>query len=316
VPRSNAITKVLAYEQDSQNKRIKEFNNILDKFWGAYSFDDYVSVRQLELQNYDPNSFVVIEFKPFDNTIEKPAPYPYEVSSYNAVDYLYENNVLQYLISKDIIQGEEGKLSKYTIYYTGAWIRYTETDEKNIVSSGQESLVIDGKQYVKIDNKYFLFEYGENKLAYVPAYQVGFIRDMWTNGETFVNNWHCAIPFLNKTLKVNSELDIVMSYMAFPQQLRYIPKCTDADCMNGVNRSDGSACKSCKGTGLQVPKATAMDSVTIKLPDVPTDMINIDSILSYKYPPTDIIRLEIEYIEKLTFVSAEEVIQEYESIYK
>ena len=48
----------------------------------------------------DPNGFVVVEFKPFDNQRERAKPYPYEVTSHEAVDYKYENNVLQYLTVK------------------------------------------------------------------------------------------------------------------------------------------------------------------------------------------------------------------------
>ena len=97
VPRSNTARRILSHQDE---KKAGEINEILRKFWGPESFDDYLATRYIELNHIDPNAFVVIEFDEFDNEQEIVQPYPFEVFSQNAVDYKYQNRILQYLIVK------------------------------------------------------------------------------------------------------------------------------------------------------------------------------------------------------------------------
>jgi hypothetical protein len=85
----------------------------------------------------DPNAFIVTEFDPFNNRIEKASPYPFIVSSSDAVDYKYKNNVLQYLIVLErptvIFKDREEVINKYTVYQDNYTIVFTQSLEENIL---------------------------------------------------------------------------------------------------------------------------------------------------------------------------------------
>ncbi len=52
---------------------------------------------------------------------------------------------------------------------------------------------------------YFLTESIPHNAGRVPAKPVGYLRDAWTNGQTFVSPYDSAVPLLLKSVKVNSE---------------------------------------------------------------------------------------------------------------
>ena len=96
VPRSNGITKLIGYKTENDAK-LKELTETLNKFWGDSTWDRYMEVRWIELNDIDPNTFVVFEWGDFNPVKELLQPYPFEVDSLQAIDYLYKNNILQYL---------------------------------------------------------------------------------------------------------------------------------------------------------------------------------------------------------------------------
>jgi len=75
VPRSNGVQRVVAVENESQKEA---FETILTEFWGDSTLNDYTDVRWIELNDTDPNAFIVIEWGPFSEN-EYAAPYPFEV---------------------------------------------------------------------------------------------------------------------------------------------------------------------------------------------------------------------------------------------
>jgi len=311
VPRANNIKRILAYEEDAEHTRAKEMEAILSKFWGNRSFDEYMKVREMELDDTDPNSFVVIEFKEFDENEEKAAPYPFEVSSMEAVDYVFDNNILQYLIVKNDIEvqakKELKKGSKYTMYMPDHWIRLTRIfDERIIALLKDVNVVYDvgGLQYIKFDSKSerdqsYLYEEGEYNIGHVPAFRTGNKRDLWTNGETRINSFHEAVPYLLKSIKTNSELDLTMALIAFPQMLRYVKKCTNEDCYQGVVGDKNETCPVCHGEGVKIP-TSSQDAVLIEMPNNPEEIVDLDRLLIYKAPPVDVVKMQQEYIDALT----------------
>ena len=68
IPRSNGVQRILQYEDDSENKRLKDLNTILDGFWGDKSMDNYLNQRWIALTYTDPNSFVVFDWKHCERT--------------------------------------------------------------------------------------------------------------------------------------------------------------------------------------------------------------------------------------------------------
>lgn len=308
VPRSNSLTRVLEYDNEEGDTKAVEFENILGKFWGNKSFDDYMGIRFIELNNLDPNTFVVIEFKDFDYLTEHLQPYPFEVSSKMAVNYEFDNNILQFLIAQQD--------ARYTMYTPErAYILDILTDKdprfneiKSFLNKSNEWTVVAGEVYIRFDNKvdkiFHLIEPEPYDLDDVPAYRVGYKRDMTTNGDTYVSPWWDTLPLLEKTLKANSELDLSMCLHAFPQKVITGKKCENTNCLGGkVYNSDKNyweICETCHGVGM-LPHTSAQDVVIVDLPGSKEEQLSLDNIVRYIYPPVDLIQFQDEYIDKLTW---------------
>ena len=329
VPRSNSGRRVLNYVGNENEKKIKEIEGILGKFWGDESWDDYMATRFTELNGTDPNSFVVFEFKDFDAEKELVQPYPYEVSSSMAIDYKKVNKILEYLIAQDSHQykikqtvtdttlqttvlPDTKKLfkigKKYTLYtknqtYQLLQVHENEANGLNNLTEGKPTILgAEKREFIKLGKLFYeLKRFIPHNLGRVPTVQVGYYRDPITNGETFVSYIHPAIPYLNKTIKTNSELDLVANLLAFPQPVMYSESCKADNCYEGTDTSTGKACGTCGGTGKKATAPSSQDAIILPLPESKEQMLPLDQILKYVAPPVDIIKWQESFIEKTTF---------------
>lgn len=306
VPRSN-YQRILSHGGTTDDKPTAALEDRAKVFWGTRNLDNYVQTRWLEMNATDPNAFVVVEFKPFDYRYERASPYPFEVSSAQCVDYKYENQVLQHLIVKTEIplptkEKPEGMGDKYTVYLADETITLVEIDPASRPQIGQEEGVLQttptGGFLLSKKRWYSLSFAVPHSAGQVPAKQVGYARDAWTGGQTFVSPYDAAVPLLKKSIKVNSELDITMSQQVFPHRLQYMPKCGARDCHDGYT-ANGEMCDTCKGTG-HASITSAMDVIYVKLPKEPADIIDLEKLLVFKAPPVDVITFQTEYVDKLT----------------
>ncbi len=315
VPRSNSITRVLKYEGDEKNKKTNEFEKILDKFWGDKSFDEYMETRVTELNNIDPNTFMIVEWKDFDPDKEHLAPYPFEAPSVMAVMYEYINNVLQYLVvqqANEFKQGLETKTgTRTTLYNTNSALILEQTWDDAIwpYLVKDEWVRVGSIWYIRFeDNMYFLIEPKPYNLDYVPAERVGWKRDLTTNGETLVSPYWDTVPLLEKMIKANSELDLAMCLHAFPQKIIMGMKCDNEGCLGGtIHLQDEKTgklldytCPKCQGMGM-LPHTSAQDVLYINIPEAKEEQLSLDNVVRYVYPPIDLLTFQDEYIQNLTW---------------
>lgn len=331
VPRSNSGRRVLNYTGNANETKVKEVETMLSNFWGDESWDDYMATRFTELNSIDPNSFVAMEFKPFDANTEMVSPYPYEVSSSMAIDYKKVNKVLEYLVAKDshrykikeLVAGLDPNQvnttvlpdtknqykdgSKYTLYtknQTFQLVQVHENEEnglQNLTEGKPTKLGGEDKEFIKLGENYYQFlTFIPHNCDQVPAVQVGYYRDLSTHGETFVSPIHPAIPYLDKTIKVNSELDLVATLLAFPQMIMYGEPCADISCHNGY-QENGKMCGTCNGTGVKANAPSAQDAIVIRMPASKEEMIPLTELIKYIAPPVDTVKWQEDYIDKLTF---------------
>lgn len=310
VPRAN-YRRVLMHKQDAENVDLSQKTAILEQiisvFWGWRSLDNYVQTRWLELNATDPNAFVVTEFKPFDNRKERAQPYPFEVYSSQAVDYEYSNNVLQHLITKTEIvmpvrnNNADKKGEKYTVYLENETFTLTQipSDTSGVpVTKKDEFIFQDGGGFLLTGDKTFVLTfYPAHNAEKVPAKQVGYKRDPFTNGNTYVAPYESAVPRLMKSIKVNSELDLTMTGQVFPHRLQYMPKCHAPGCVDGFTVNN-EVCPVCNGTG-HASISSAQDVIYIKLPKNSEDLLDLDKLLVFKSPAVDIVTFQKEYLEFL-----------------
>lgn len=321
VPRSNSIQRNVSYI-DNNISKLNDFNKIISEFWGDESLDDYMSTRWFELNFTDPNAFVVVEWKKFDNSSEYATPYPFEVSCESAIDFKYINNDLEYLISKETYVKEvfergadiKKTIDKYTLYGRNSTITITKVIDDDVskkVLQGSTRQRVNQEQFIgdyfipyNTDDVYLVQEF-EHGLGYVPALRIGFKRDLATNGRTYVSPLDKATPVFMKMIKANSELDLTMALHAFPQKIQMSPNCKAQSCNRGLT-PNGEMCPVCGGTGFETIK-TAQDTITIAMPKNAEDVIKLDNIIRYEYPPVELVKFQDSYIDKLTVFVKEAV---------
>lgn len=296
VPRSNSIQRVVTVKDEKGKTALDQ---ILKDFWGDSTFNDWMDLRWIELNDSDPNAFVVVEWKPFKKD-EYAAPYPFEVSSEQAVMYEYDNQKLQYLIA---LTGDD-----YTGYFKDFTIKLEKVsqevadrinlkDDEEIQGQDAEGNAV---LYVKLkDVIYKVIEPIPHNLGYVPAFQPGYVRDLATNGHSFLPPWWAAESVLMNLIKSKSELDLTIALHVFPQKIEYSPRCGHTGC-NGGYLPDGKMCNHCKGSGFETTHTSAQDIIRVTMPKDKDDMLPLEGFIHYVYPPIDLVKFMDEYVDKLS----------------
>lgn len=309
VPRTQPITRKIAPLKDAFKDAVAEIEDRIKNFYGSENnvggLDYYFQNRFVDLSFDDPNMWVIVEFGQFDHEVEKPMPHPFEASAKQAINFSIKNNIVEWLIIAIDIKFQEningtihlrdGK--KYTIFADNdAW-----TFEQ--VSSDQDKRVLpnDG-QVIEIEKRGWFITTHDNTLTKkVPAFRVGYVRDIETNGRTYVNPYHDAVCYFEKSIKQVSEYDLSTFLHLFPQKVVR----TRFDCPgeNGQNcdkgyLTDGTQCKRCKGIGRLV-HTSAQDMVEVEWADDPAMLIPIDEMIKYVELPIELLKLQKEWVDEL-----------------
>lgn len=233
-------TKTLEYLNTDSESEIKRKERILkeriEDFSGDMSVTDYVKEKIRHYQFFDPNSWVVLDFQAFDANVSNAEPYPIEYLSEQVVDYRHSiKGKLEYLTVCEehdvlMLDGSIKKGSKFTLYGTEQHFQFVEI-APNLVPV---NLTREGLQYISdaiflvVNTRVYAFnEFEPHGLGYVPAVCTGYDKAVDTNLKTFKAFYDGAIDVIEKSIKINSELDVILSQMAHPYVVRYIVE-TDA----------------------------------------------------------------------------------------
>ena len=285
--RKQPIVRKIDYEGDAESKKL-ELEKYIQSYWGDKSLEEYLEYAFIDYNYIDPNAFLITEFSNFNNKKEKAKPYPFIASSAEAIMFKYQNEILQYLVVKLPIKFVDGETErdgfKFTMYLGPDTIVLSEVAEST--------------EAVKIKSKYYKLTYFQPKTDKVPALRFGFLRDDQTKGRTFVSVFHCVLELLEKTLKIDSELDLSTAMTAFPQRFAYVTPCNNHGCNKGYF-PDGKECPVCHGTGTQPFHKGTQDIITLALPNDPARMIDLENMLVYKGPPIELLQFDSDYLEKL-----------------
>lgn len=295
-------------------EKVEEKKNVLlealNSFYGGASVDEYLSTRMVELDCTDPNSFIVVEFSGEvnpDDPDTKAKPYPFEVSSFEAINYKYKNNELQFLI----VLNEVGKLKRFTLYLENEAVIYQQIDREKLkefiaLNPKAELFYEDPENTEKCDVYYISL--ADHKAGRIPAVRVGSKRDLTTRGRTCVPLIHPARPYFEKSVKTVSEFDLTNCLHVFQQKIQYDEVCEgvhDGDnvivCQGGKTL-DGGVCKECKGTGWKTHTSSA-DIIRVKMPRDVKDMANLENFIAYKGPKMDL----LEFQKKLALYELSEL---------
>lgn len=344
IPSVKPLVKEFGYTtQNTKDELI--LKEAINNFWGDQSVDEYLRVNFITLSDIDPNAFMIVKFNAFDGRFEKPEVYATTVSCESVVDFEYANNILQYLAIRKTIKYFEfaensNKKPKekdgyfYQMYVDDWEIELTQVDVK--MFKGSKEFFKDKFTFFELDvggsainiqyyDEKLLFNIGENtnyytlgnngklfqvnfyntKAGRVPAIRTGANLDPYTNNRTCVNQFHVSVPYLMKSVKTVSELDLSQSLHVFLQKFTYAPKClgyTNAqnqtiDCRNGYS-AGGDVCQSCKGAGVMI-HTSGQDHIQLGLPNDPNQIFDLSKLVHYADIPIDIVKWLDEYLDGL-----------------
>jgi hypothetical protein len=313
VGRVNSIIKKIDFEKpDGAENKKQDIEIAIKEYNGTKSLEGYLETRLVDLNFCDPNSFIITEFDPVPlgasgEMTSKVKPHPFEVSSQDAINYEYKNNILQWLIVRLPIKykaiDKEVDGYSYTVYLSDDAIKFTQVDTNTVntvIGQEIEYETEDGiVSYYRVSEKEaYRVEYFEHKAGEIPAVRVGYKLDLVTKGRTCVNPMHDALPYFMKSIKTVSEFDLTMALHAFPQKFQFAPRCNGESelltCDAGKTPS-GSMCNSCKGSGYAL-HTSAQDAVIITLPKHKEEAFDLKGMVHYEYPPIDLLKFQDEFI--------------------
>ncbi len=290
--RKQPVVRTIDFEDEVEKKKT-ELEEYIGKYWGDKSLEKYLEYAFIDYNYIDPNAFLITEFDEFDPNKEKASPYPFVADSKQAIMFEYKNEILQYLIVKLPVKYMDHDIEKngdkYTLYLGMDIIVFSQVAGMNVAD-----------EVTEIKGKYYAVYYYQPKNDKVPAIRFGFLRDEETKGRTFVSVFHSVIGFLEKTLKIDSELDLSTAMVAFPQRFQYVSPCKNQGCYKG-KMLDGNTCTVCGGTGYEQAHRGTMDIITLDLPlrPDPAQMVDLNNLLVYKYPPIELLTFQKDYLEYL-----------------
>jgi hypothetical protein len=326
--RNNNVKKSFDFGTATRNEIVQKMRM---SFYGRKrsnnkGLDYWLKTRYPILQFTDPNAWVVIEWDTPNSAAQVVTPRPFEVPSCDAWNWNVENeetrwlwvhnditfNKLQKAKKQPIAEARAAGLydpttgDKFTLYDEDYTVQWEQVDKEYLKAINYQ--LQPGEELYQAQNKtYYIQRVFDPKLGFAPCFRVGYVSDVETDGETCVNGWHDAMPYLMKSIKTVSEMDLTMSLHAFPQKMQYVQRCP-GEVVDGSTRKcnlgkglDGKVCGACKGVGFKV-HTTAQDALYFPMPDTGTpnnEILDLDKTLVYKSPPVDLLTFQKAFVEYL-----------------
>jgi hypothetical protein len=317
VARNDKVKKKLDIKEDVRRETVE---NMLDLFWGndpdQNGLDTWLQTRFTELSFYDPNAWIVIEFDPFDPAQSFAQPRPFEVGAAEAANWDDTNGILKWLhvrqevdvITKRTVttdaNGQESerlwtkKGHNHTMYTDQNAILYKEIDEKYMRERGITPEA--DEVLVRIGDRSYLRTVTNPLIGFVPAFRIGYARDGMTEGRTYVNPLHEAVPYFMKSVKATSEMDLTMALHAFPQKIQYVQKCPGSRignqyiaCSSGKTPA-GADCGTCNGKGYKIA-SSAQDAILLPMPEDKEAELSLSNIVHYVAPEVTLLDFQLKY---------------------
>lgn len=308
IARSNSIERQFFYvDQDAGRTKKKELENLLENFWeGSRGIEDYMSENWIDLNNIDPNSVIVVDWKTNIDG-QRIKPYPVEYPASQVYHFSKKDGELEWIcLHRDETEFDPEMYLTYTKDFTILFTRKQnqivwnyDADIKYYKEfpiddfNGQVAVMKDKETYWDVHVPQ------PHNIGVVPACFVGFVRDL-SNRQTYLSFIHKAMPILKKIVKGNSELDLTMALHAFPQKIQYTDPC--GDCQGNGKLRDGTVCGNCGGSGTDPKKVhtTALDVLEIPTPRDKEDIVDLGKMVHYVKGDVELLKFQEQYIEKLT----------------
>lgn len=314
IRRVDNIIDNIKFEDAAKEEAKRRLNDALSEFYKDEHLSQYLFERIRYLTFYDPNAYLIIEYREAVNeqgaTVNR--AYPIEVYSEQVYDVNYFLGNLQYLISKvprtpKMRVGEKPKekqVFRYVMYAQDTAIEALQVDPNE-----DTSMLMDYEPYVlqigeRKEEKIFYIKQMDTQSGMNPAISVGYIPDAQTNGTTYVSPIDPAEHLFRKLINRNSELELHRALHGFYQKFVIADECdyknisTGEVCMSGtVGETD---CPKCKGSGFVTHKSV-QDVMYILKPRSKEEHIPLSEYVHYVQIPqyiTDAIKTEVDDLER------------------
>lgn len=299
----------------------KVIQDVADNFWGTQSVNKYLANRMGQTDSLDPNSFLIVEFAEQidsrDSKTLKAKPYPFEVNSEEAINYVYKNNELQWLIilKEDKMLNDKKQLiesEKYYMYLDNDSISATQIHKKtyeDLINANPNAVFINNVPDLNIlipgvdyyfgtseenanNKRYFIVKVFNHNMKRVPAKRFGTITNPESRHRTCIPVIHPAKNYFEDSIQTMSEFSITKRLHTFPQKWQYLPKCDV--CYKGYKNDGITKCESCKGTGT-ITHSSAQDIIGIRMPDDLKDIVSLENMSAYKGPDIELVKFQKEF---------------------
>lgn len=347
IPKVKPVIDTCTYGSDAK-KMNDAIHGAISTFYSGKNVDHYFGSVLLDQGAIDPNAFSLTLFGDMGGHLDAEMLYPSIISCKDAWNFEYFNGLLQWLlVHRDIKYLEKkspakgssrkepsGKPSNKTEVWLDGHAFWMYTDQHHVlftqvgsttVAALTENMIIDkdgrpvkvdsirmeaeGTYYYRVSNtELYEVRFYEHKAGMVQAFRIGFVPDQQTRGETMVNLWHAAVPFMLKGIKSGSELDLSAALHAFLQKISFENPCrgyfdkathTHTECNNGYQPGGGEFCKACKGTGWET-HTSGQDHLTLRMPRSKDELVTeISQMVHYVPLPVEVLEWQDRYVDKL-----------------
>jgi hypothetical protein len=307
-------------------------------FYAGKSVDHYFSSVLIDQGAIDPNAFCLV----LRTSTEPKEVYPSIISCADAWNFEYFNGILRWLLVHRTIQYELGAAPakpargkaqepvkpttkeghQFWLYTDNHHIVFRQVDPRTVsasledvlmdkggklVDTGAVVMTREGSYYMRVSQEE-LYEvvFYQHGTGMVQAFRLGYVPDQETKGETMVNLWHAAVPYMLKGIKSGSELDLSASLHAFLQKISFENPCRGykhpdgryTDCNDGWEAGGENKCKACGGSGMEV-HTSGQDHITLRMPKDKAEAFDLANITHYVQLPVEVLEWQDKYVTKL-----------------
>lgn len=278
--------KKVKIEVEGNESSTQELKEISTKYFGRKGVESFTYEEILSKSYIDPNAWLLVDFKDFDENNERAQPYPVLLESHEVTNFEFINGVPKWLIvdKPSVIVYKKGNKTltaegsdKY-IYLENISIKLTEVKvNSNITITKNKEFsteFIENETVLKIGTKKYQVSIFEHNTGVLQANRIGYKKDILTNNETLVSFIHPALNNLKEVLALSSYRDVMNNKQAFARVFAFADECKGepspegyVNCKSGTVYEEskdgyvGRDCKTCKGTGINIPTSEMQGAI-------------------------------------------------------
>lgn len=287
---------------DQDNTEANELLKAMSNYYGGSTVKKYLDQFYNKTVTCDSNAWLVNAYTQDDDGDEQLHPIIYP--SHMVVDWKVKNGVEVYCTVKEKRTVKNQTVNSYTVFTKGyilVAIQYLEALKDSGIYPAD-------KEFQDIGKEYRLYTYELEDPNLMPATRFGYIRDIETNGETFVSILDIAEYEFKDLISTKSEYDITRILHTFLQKMQVAEPCTFSQpyeamggtiekCQGGRLNLSKDVCPGCGGSGLKF-HTTPQSVMLVKQEDEESEKTYIPLSERIYYPSMPFEIVEHQY--KLT----------------